>query len=83
VVRGVFVSLSPFGNMRPGVKDVSYEITRKRDGAHGEHTYDFLAQTPLGEMPGALVVDADGRPVSVVYRASYGEFIIERSSPPR
>jgi imidazolonepropionase-like amidohydrolase len=83
VVRGVLVSLAPFGSMKPGVKDVSYEITRKTDGAHGEHTYDFVDQTPLGKMAGDMVIDRDGHLVSLVYRASYGEMKIERSSPPR
>ena len=82
VVRGVLVSLAPFGSMKPGVKDVSYEITRKTDGAHGEHTYDFVDQTPLGKMSGEMVIDRDGHLVSLVYRASYGEMKIERSSPP-
>jgi hypothetical protein len=82
-VRGVFVYLAPFASVKPGVKNVTYEITRKTDGAHGEHTYDFLDQTPLGKMSGAMVIDTDGHLVSLVCRASYGELKIERSSPPR
>jgi imidazolonepropionase-like amidohydrolase len=83
VVRGVLVFLAPVASVKPGVKDESYEITRKTDGAHGEHTYDFVDQTPFGKMSGAMVIDTDGHMVSVVYRASYGELKIERSSPPR
>jgi hypothetical protein len=79
----VLVYLTPFAGAKPGVTDVTYEITRKTDGAHGEHTYDFVDETPLGKMSGALVIDTDGHPVSIVYRASYGELKIERSSPPR
>jgi imidazolonepropionase-like amidohydrolase len=82
VVRGVRVLLKPIGSARPGVAPEIYEITRKADGAHGEHTYDFMAQTPFGKMPGAMIIDADGHLVSVVFRASYGEIKIERSSPP-
>jgi hypothetical protein len=82
-VRGVLVFLAPVASVKPGVKDESYEITRKTDGAHGEHTYDFVDQTPLGKMSGEMVIDRDGHLVSLVYRASYGEMKIERSSPPR
>jgi len=83
VVRGVLVFLAPpVASAKPGVKDESYEITRKTDGAHGEHTYDFVDQTPLGKMSGEMVIDRDGHLVSLVYRASYGEMKIERSSPP-
>lgn len=82
VVRGVPVLLTtPDGSAKPGVKDVSYEITRKTDGARGEHTYDFVAQAPFGKMSGAIVIDTDGHLVSMIYRSSYGEFKVERSSP--
>jgi hypothetical protein len=83
VVRGVLVYLAPFASLKPGVKDVTYEITRKTDGAHGEHTYDFVDETPLEKMSGAMVIDRNGHLVSVVYRTSFGELKIERSSPPR
>jgi imidazolonepropionase-like amidohydrolase len=83
VVRGVLVFLAPpVASAKPGVTNVTYEITRKPDGAHGEHTYDFVDQTPLGKMSGAMTIYADGHLVSVVFRASFGELKIERSSPP-
>jgi hypothetical protein len=43
--------------------------------------YDFVGQSPFGKMSGAIVIDADGHLVSIIYRSSYGEFEIERSSP--
>jgi imidazolonepropionase-like amidohydrolase len=82
VVRGVRVLLKPVASSGPGVAPEIYEITRKADGAHGEHTYDFMAQTPFGKMSGAMIVDADGHMVSVVFHASFGEIKIERSSAP-
>ena len=82
VLRGVLVFLAPVDSVEPGVKDESYEITRKTDGAHGEHTYDFVDQTPFGKMSGPMIIDADGHLVSVVFRASFGEIEIQRSSPP-
>jgi imidazolonepropionase-like amidohydrolase len=80
-VSSVFVSLAPIANVKPGVNNVIYEITRKSDGAHGEHTYDHVVETPFGKRSGDMVIDSDGHLVSFVYRAPFGELKIERSSP--
>jgi hypothetical protein len=82
-VGGVLVFLNPSVGIKPGLTKVTYEITRKEDGSHGEHTYGHVAETPLGKMSGDMVIDSDGHLVSFVNRAPYGEFKIDRSSPPR
>lgn len=82
-VGGILVVLNPSIGIKPGLSKLAYEITRKADGAHGEHTCGYVAETPLGKMSGDMVIDSDGHLVSFVNRASYGTFKIERSSPPR